>query len=164
MKEGIMKGASDEGLIEMPASGHFIYMFVSESFMATSGTAVDASGSSISFTLKMPYNGPAAIYNDERLFTPPIDLEFRTTRWIANTVEFYNTLGSYGSLNLKMLGKTYSCPIFASNRSSEQSGFTNTLSINADLEPAEYWPYDPDDGLGPIYNKDTGAQLRAFPA
>jgi hypothetical protein len=29
--------------------------------------------------------------------------------------------------------------------------------------PLEYWPYDPEDGLGPIYDKDTGAQLRPFP-
>jgi hypothetical protein len=27
----------------------------------------------------------------------------------------------------------------------------------------EYWPYDPNDGLGPIYDSATGAQLRAFP-
>jgi hypothetical protein len=35
---------------------------------------------------------------------------------------------------------------------------------NLRIEAEEYWPYDPDDGLGPIYDKDTGAQLRAFPA
>jgi hypothetical protein len=39
-------------------------------------------------------------------------------------------------------------------------GYLNYLRAT----PAEYWPYDPDDGLGPIYDKDTGAQLRAFPA
>jgi hypothetical protein len=27
----------------------------------------------------------------------------------------------------------------------------------------EWWPYDPNDGGGPIYNSATGAQLRAFP-
>jgi hypothetical protein len=32
------------------------------------------------------------------------------------------------------------------------------------LKPAEYWPYDPGDGLGPIYDSATGAQLRPFPA
>jgi hypothetical protein len=164
MKEDIIKGASDEGIIEMPASGHFIYMFVSDIVLATGGTGAGEAGSAISFTLKMPYNGPASIYNEEQLFTPPIDLEFRTAQWIANTVEYNSTIGSYGSFNLKMLGKTYSCQIFGRNGRNGSFGFTNTLSINADLEPAEYWPYDPDDGLGPIYDKDTGAQLRAFPA
>jgi hypothetical protein len=28
----------------------------------------------------------------------------------------------------------------------------------------EYWPYDPEDGGGPIYDSVTGAQLRDFPA
>jgi hypothetical protein len=28
----------------------------------------------------------------------------------------------------------------------------------------EYWPYDPGDGFGPIYDSATGAQLRPFPA
>lgn len=31
------------------------------------------------------------------------------------------------------------------------------------LKPSEYWPYDPGDGLGPIYDSATGAQLRPFP-
>lgn len=32
-----------------------------------------------------------------------------------------------------------------------------------EFTPLEYWPYDPGDGLGPIYDSATGAQLRAFP-
>jgi hypothetical protein len=32
------------------------------------------------------------------------------------------------------------------------------------ISPSEYWPYDPEDGGGPIYNKDTGQQLRPFPS
>lgn len=31
------------------------------------------------------------------------------------------------------------------------------------IEAEEYWPYDPNDGGGPIYDSTTGAQLRAFP-
>jgi len=31
------------------------------------------------------------------------------------------------------------------------------------IEPIEFWEYDPSDGGGPIYDKDTGKQLRAFP-
>ena len=33
-------------------------------------------------------------------------------------------------------------------------------SLEATLTATEYWPYDPGDGLGPIYNSKTGAQLR----
>jgi hypothetical protein len=31
------------------------------------------------------------------------------------------------------------------------------------LSATEYWPYDPGDGKGPIYDSATGAQLRGFP-
>lgn len=31
------------------------------------------------------------------------------------------------------------------------------------IAASEYWPYDPGDSLGPIYDKDTGRQLRPFP-
>lgn len=31
------------------------------------------------------------------------------------------------------------------------------------ITPAEYWEYDPNDGGGPIYDKETGEQLRSFP-
>jgi hypothetical protein len=37
---------------------------------------------------------------------------------------------------------------------------TGSLAISA----TEYWPYDPGDGGGPIYNSTTGAQLRGFPS
>lgn len=36
---------------------------------------------------------------------------------------------------------------------------TGTITIEA----TEYWPYDPGDGLGPIYDSATGEQLRPFP-
>jgi hypothetical protein len=32
------------------------------------------------------------------------------------------------------------------------------------IEPYEFWEYDPGDGGGPIYDSQTGAQLRAFPS
>jgi hypothetical protein len=32
------------------------------------------------------------------------------------------------------------------------------------IKPHSYWPYDPGDGEGPIYDSTTGEQLRAFPA
>lgn len=42
-------------------------------------------------------------------------------------------------------------------------GFIDLLSVSGTLEPLEWWEYDPNDGKGPIYDKDTGKQLRAFP-
>ncbi len=36
-------------------------------------------------------------------------------------------------------------------------------SLNATLTATAYWPYDPNDGDGPIYDAATGQQLRPFP-
>jgi hypothetical protein len=41
---------------------------------------------------------------------------------------------------------------------------TDDETLELKLEPLEFWPYDPDDSLGPIYDSQTGAQRRAFPA
>jgi hypothetical protein len=30
------------------------------------------------------------------------------------------------------------------------------------IKPKSYWPYDPNDGGGPIYDSETGAQIRSF--
>lgn len=63
----------------------------------------------------------------------------------------------YGSPNgtskLLMLGEEYFFPVFY-----------ETGSSSAVVEVTKYWPYDPGDGLGPIYDEDTGAQLRDFPS
>jgi hypothetical protein len=42
--------------------------------------------------------------------------------------------------------------------------FSAGESDNWSIQPIEYYEYDPGDGLGPIYDSATGAQLRAFPS
>jgi hypothetical protein len=41
--------------------------------------------------------------------------------------------------------------------------FAPITSGSITITPDEYWPYDPGDGGGPIYDSATGAQLRSFP-
>jgi hypothetical protein len=41
--------------------------------------------------------------------------------------------------------------------------FAPITSGSITVTPSEYWPYDPLDGKGPIYDSVTGAQLRGFP-
>ena len=41
---------------------------------------------------------------------------------------------------------------------------TVNASINLTMTAIEFFPYDPNDGGGPIYDKDTGEQLRSFPS
>jgi hypothetical protein len=38
----------------------------------------------------------------------------------------------------------------------------NFVAGSVDISIAEFWEYDPGDGGGPIYDKDTGKQLRSF--
>ena len=42
--------------------------------------------------------------------------------------------------------------------------FAPITSGSITITASEYWPYDPGDGGGPIYNSTTGAQLRGFPS
>ena len=54
---------------------------------------------------------------------------------------------------LEAFEKVYEIPTF------KITPLDSSLTVTA----IEYWPYDPDDGGGPIYDKDTGAQRRPFP-
>lgn len=72
-------------------------------------------------------------------------------------------LGSYGEFSYKFLGQTFTTDIYAFNTRSDTEGFSDVLDVTASLEAIEYWPYDPEDGRGPIYDSATGAQLRLFP-
>ena len=64
---------------------------------------------------------------------------------------------------VKLLEKTVGQLSLGTQFDEASIGYTPTLS-NVVVEPHEYWPYDPGDGLGPIYDSTTGAQLRAFPS
>ena len=60
---------------------------------------------------------------------------------------------------VKLLGLTRTLKL---SRPPLPDNVTETIS-NLVIEPSEFWEYDPNDGLGPIYDKITGKQLRAFP-
>jgi len=42
--------------------------------------------------------------------------------------------------------------------------FAPITSGSITITATEYWPYDPGDGKGPIYDSASGAQLRGFPS
>jgi hypothetical protein len=66
---------------------------------------------------------------------------------------------------LTFLGQTYALLALKSEPVLElPSGGTTTLEVSMSVDALEYWPYDPEDGGGPIYDSATGAQLRDFPA
>jgi hypothetical protein len=59
-----------------------------------------------------------------------------------------------GTCTLAMGASEYAFTLFGNE-------FTTDAEIR--IEASEWWPYDPGDGLGPIYDTATGRQLRAFP-
>jgi hypothetical protein len=95
-------------------------------------------------------------------YMPSIRFTGSTFSWeiFAYPADRPTTGNNYGTFTYKFLDKTYDCPILAHNTRADLAGFTNTLSIDATLEAIEYWPYDPNDGGGPIYDPESGGQLR----
>jgi hypothetical protein len=57
---------------------------------------------------------------------------------------------------LEFLGEQVPFPMY-------ENVFTNVSGLDFKISAAEYWPYDPGDGDGPIYDPVTGAQLRPIP-
>jgi hypothetical protein len=88
----------------------------------------------------------------------PFSFYGNTTRWNFRASPFAESTGTYGTFTYTLLGRNFTTPIYANNDTGGGS-----LSISASIVPEEYWPYDPGDGEGPIYDSATGAQLRPFP-
>jgi hypothetical protein len=58
-----------------------------------------------------------------------------------------------GDCTISVLGEDLTFPI--------GGDFSGSASL--EISASEYWPYDPGDGGGPIYDSATGAQIRSFP-
>jgi hypothetical protein len=72
---------------------------------------------------------------------------------------FYGEIGS-ATLQIGAVGYNQSFPVYIYSYPSDGGtvgDFSHTIAAT------EYWPYDPGDGGGPIYDSTTGAQLRPFP-
>lgn len=92
--------------------------------------------------------------------SPAINFSARTQRWTFIRARSFPSAfeNTYGTFNYKLLGRTFSTNIYAFNNRTNQA----LLSVFANLEAIEYWPYDPLDGNGPIYNTSSGTQIRSF--
>jgi len=88
----------------------------------------------------------------------PFYFDGYTVRWSFKPYPFAGNTGTYGTFTYSLLGQSFTAPIYAINSTGGGS-----LSVSASLVAEEYWPYDPQDGGGPIYDSATGAQLRSFP-
>lgn len=79
-----------------------------------------------------------------------------TTRW---SITPNGGGANVGNLKFKILEEEYDIPLLGVN----SLGSVGSFSGDFVYEASEYWPYDPNDGNGPIYDSDTGNQIRPFP-
>ena len=63
--------------------------------------------------------------------------------------------GTNGTWELNFSGYSFTKPLY--------KVLSNSGPASVVMNAVEYWPYDPGDGGGPIYDSTTGAQLRGFP-
>jgi hypothetical protein len=63
-----------------------------------------------------------------------------------------------GSITSNFCGLSFSAPI--KNDIPFGESLYRIVSLESTLTATEYWPYDPNDGGGPIYDSVTGEQLR----
>jgi hypothetical protein len=81
-----------------------------------------------------------------------------TSGSLGSKIEDGPNLTEVGEFTFSVAGTNVTKPI---NLIHTRSG-TPDYSCNASIEAHEYWPYDPNDGLGPVYDTTTGDQLRPF--
>lgn len=114
------------------------------------------------------FNARPAFYrvNDENKIEYSPNLSFfcqLPTGWVYPAQANQYSYQSAGQFTWTLLGKSFFGDLFASNTLIDQPGESSQADVQIQLEAIEYWTYDPEDGLGPIYDKDTGAQIRPFP-
>lgn len=83
----------------------------------------------------------------------------------AQDMEGISTSGQYGqrgSLSVSYCGLEFIAPLKLDAPDFET--LYDLTNMDATLTATEYWPYDPGDGGGPIYDSAIGAQLRGFPS
>jgi hypothetical protein len=86
------------------------------------------------------------------------ELQYRAG-WNLRSLESTDEDYYYEKADLTMVDETvfqFHCELY-------NDGITDGGLFLPSLAVTEYWEYDPKDGLGPIYDKTTGRQLRPFP-
>ena len=83
----------------------------------------------------------------------------------AQDMEGISTSGQYGqrgSLSVSYCGLEFIAPLKLDAPDFET--LYDLTNMDATLTATEYWPYDPGDGKGPIYDSATGEQMRGLPS
>jgi hypothetical protein len=125
-------------------------------FYGETGIAPIGSGFFASSVFNVDSNGSVVKADDQ---SGPIRINWTfsasTVRW---SISPSGSGTNVGNLALRLLGEEYNIPLLGVN-SLGGGSFSGQFSYEA----TEYWPYDPNDGGGPIYNLGSGTQIRPFP-
>lgn len=160
---------------EIVIDRHFDCTAAAIAIRASSGRFAPSAGTTVRADIQWGWGNTAAYVRTNETtgkleMLPTIYFEASTFRW--NRIRAFNWTvpstilpqGQYGTFSYVLLGQTFTAPVYGFNERASVAGFSNTLEVTASLQAIEYWPYDPSDGLGPIYDTTTGAQLRPFPS
>jgi len=111
---------------------------------------IRASYGNTDFTTKL---GPAYVDDDGNYFVSwGVDDGLETYR---SNYRSDRDFGTNGTWVLKFSGYEITKPLYKVE--------SNSGPASVVMNAVEYWPYDPNDGGGPIYDSTTGQQLRPFP-
>jgi hypothetical protein len=142
------------------ATGNFI-MDVSESLSGSPQTEADllCLGSSHTWTFELNITNSPFFQTTLDVDIGPILLWYfesdgATSNLVINPIDTSGQSVS-GELKILFLNKQFTTDIYSADNA--------LVSVDSTITAIEYWPYDPQDGGGPIYNSSTGAQIRPFP-
>lgn len=68
--------------------------------------------------------------------------------------------GYQSFVNLQLLGLSFQIPVYINDSANIGWLEADNDIAAASIEAVEYWPYDPEDGGGPVYDQFTGAIIR----
>lgn len=155
--------SDDTELISVPSSELDLVCIGTQTFVIVQ-SLVKATGGSQAGVAITPYTTGYEYYDfnpvfyEGYLYLPSFAFYITTNTWVIQARPIQG--GSvYGVLNYKLPGVSLDIPIYAVKKPGH--GGDLTLNVSATLEPEEYWPYDPGDGLGPIYDASSGQELRS---
>jgi hypothetical protein len=161
-------GNEDEGGVqtfEVTARSHFSLDYNASRLVAENNPTF---GGRNRYKVSYDYGGFPSFYrkntsNDSKEYYPALSLFVALPNGYVIT-ENRNAAEDeiVGQFTYKFLNQTFVADLWGYN-SRLRPGASAAADVQIELTAQEYWSYDPQDGLGPIYDKDTGQQLRPFP-
>jgi hypothetical protein len=152
--------------IELFASS-FAFDLESEGAVASSSFSSTGEGPNVVFCAVGFGLGSSLIIKpeNENLYYPSLGYFVESLGF--STSQRFDPEGNYGSdyppdTEIQLSPVSFILPSRTAQFPNWVYGLSGVEQSEVKIEIAKYWPYDPEDGGGPIYDSETGAQLRSF--